>query len=672
MSAASGQLEPTPAGSDPVRRGMRPGEAAGGQLSYGVLIIVATALALTLIDAALLQLKRHYLSGGFLAGAALQGGGQVAGFLLGSLALDLWAITTGWLIALASRLGCTLAPLRRLALLGMVGLTAPLLYTVYRYELTRYLGDLADLDLLLRVAAGWPLELLAQGSSHLLPLLATLGGALMGGGLLIRALRRTSPSFPLSIPSTQLLMRLLLATSLVATTLLLALDRLQSPIAYGLQRKASGVALAWVVQHLSDVDRDGFGLLSHPPDPAPFDAGIHPYALEIPGNGVDENGAGGDLPAALAPRPEGPRAAWLWRPHVILVYLESFRADLLGARLGPDGPEITPVLSMLAGDGAHSEHAFVHTPYTYLSRAQLFGGKIVPRAGQPTLIDDFKANGYRVVYLSAQNEELADTRALVGFDRADVFYDARQDVDQRVSRFTTATSLAVSWKRLNQRALAMLESHDFERPLFLYVSYHDTHFPYHHAELDNLLGVKPLPRHRIAPERRAELFATYANAAANVDRAVGQLLAALERHVDRSEYAILVTADHGEALFEDGFLGHGQSLDPAQTRVPLIVRGLRGVWPEPIGAADLRGLLGAQLASPHGADPPLRFEPDPARSILQLTGSSREPRQVALRGRGGALLYDWLEGEASSQGQPPDEPASAPIWAFEAERLRSR
>ena len=38
--------------------------------------------------------------------------------------------------------------------------------------------------------------------------------------------------------------------------------------------------------------------------------------------------------------------------------------------------------------------------------------------------------------------------------------------------------------------------------------------------------------------------------------------------------AVVVTSDHGESLFEEGFLGHGYALNDAQSRIPLIVTGL--------------------------------------------------------------------------------------------------
>jgi len=47
-------------------------------------------------------------------------------------------------------------------------------------------------------------------------------------------------------------------------------------------------------------------------------------------------------------------------------------------------------------------------------------------------------------------------------------------------------------------------------------------------------------------------------------------------------------------------LGHGQTLDVEMTRVPFILWGVGGDWPEPIGPTDLRALL---LEKPRPAAP---------------------------------------------------------------------
>ena len=58
---------------------------------------------------------------------------------------------------------------------------------------------------------------------------------------------------------------------------------------WGLRKLPAALPLIGAVERMTDMDGDGYGLFGTPPDPAPFDAAIHPYALEIPGNGIDED-----------------------------------------------------------------------------------------------------------------------------------------------------------------------------------------------------------------------------------------------------------------------------------------------------------------------------------------------------------------------------------------------
>ena len=73
-----------------------------------------------------------------------------------------------------------------------------------------------------------------------------------------------------------------------------------------------------------------------PSDPDAFNASIYPYAVDVPGNGIDEDGVAGDLPAdrgTVSRRAVPAAAPWARTPDVLLFVLESFRADLVGARL---------------------------------------------------------------------------------------------------------------------------------------------------------------------------------------------------------------------------------------------------------------------------------------------------------------------------------------------------
>src|SRR5437867_2321839 len=91
-------------------------------------------------------------------------------------------------------------------------------------------------------------------------------------------------------------------------------------------------------------------------------------------------------------------------------------------------------------------------------------------------------------------------------------------------------------------------------PFFLWVHYYDPHFPY-----------EPPPKY-------AQLYAEepYSGEVAAVDEAVGRLLDALEESGAAGRTAVLLTADHGEALGEHGEQTHAYFVYQSTLRVPLI------------------------------------------------------------------------------------------------------
>ena len=259
---------------------------------------------------------------------------------------------------------------------------------------------------------------------------------------------------------------------------------------------------------------------------------------------------------------------------------------------------------------------------------------------QGSLIDDFKAQGYETAYFSAQDESFGGPGFGVGFDRADVRFDARDDRDRRYSTFTTAGSLAISHVVLNERIDAFLRRRDRTRPLFLYVNFHDTHFPYHHREIEPLLSDRRVSQGQIAPAQAEAVREMYDNTAANVDRAVGTTIAMVAAATGRAP-AVIVTADHGESLFDEGFLGHGYALNDAQTRIPLVVRGLPMEIAEPFGQVDLRDAITRTLSRPWdtGAQRP-RLVDAPAKVVFQYLGNLERPRQIAFASGATRLTLD--------------------------------
>lgn len=627
-------------------------------------VTVGAAGLVTVLDAALLERKEGLFRGGFLAVDYLHTSAERLAFVTASFASD--AAVAGVLAGLGAWLARRLRLHRRAALVLVASLAAgPLVIAdVVRYELDRYLGDAMDLSLMFELVGGRPSEFLAVAGPHLvLPVAAAAAVAVVFVACLF-FLHRAGRSGAAGRWDWRVGWRLPLAVFL-AGTFVLGVARVQSAaLDNGLRRKPSGDWLGQLVTLATDFDRDGYGLLSRPADPAPFDSRVYPYAVEIPGNGIDENGVGGDLPADWPAYAEPPGIAprFARRPDVVLVVLESFRAEVVGATV--NGRPVTPVLDALAREGIGLAHAYSHNGYTAQSRFHLMSGSLVGLRGGTTVVDDFKASGYEVAYLSGQDESFGGERFQVGFERADYRYDARQDPGRRYSTFSTAGSLAVPYDVVLEKVGEFLGGRDRSRPMFLYVNFHDTHFPYHHAGIQPLVSDTVLPRSRIAPENAAALREMYANTAANVDAAIGRLLRDVEGHLGRPP-AVVVTADHGESLYEEGFLGHGYALDEVQTRVPFVARGLPLRVSEPFGQVELRGALWEALAAETDAAP--RVEPDARKRVFQYVGSvpgrARVVAHVSLDGR---LRLDLRDGRALGEraGGKPEAGARSRLQAL--------
>jgi hypothetical protein len=296
--------------------------------------------------------------------------------------------------------------------------------------------------------------------------------------------------------------------------------------------------------------------------------------------------------------------------------------------------------------------------------------------GDTTLIDDFNANGYETAYFSGQDESFGGPPGAVGFDRADVHYDARDDRDRRYSTFSTAGSLAVPWTLLLDRVTGFLDRRAPARPLFLYVNFEDTHFPYHHQDIAPLVNDVAVREADITPDHRDAVRATYLNTAANVDRAIGLLLDRVRRTLSR-EPAVVVLA--GESLFDEGFLGHGYSLNDAQARIPLVVANLPAVIPEPFGQADLRDMLRAALDAPETAPATPVVRPDASHPLFQYLGTMARPGQIALTIGNRKTAYDFRDRRVAFDGGSWVDPASLTgadlaafhelVWTWERMRL---
>jgi hypothetical protein len=610
--------------------------------TFWLRLTVWGALGVTAVDAVLLQKSRSFFTGGFLAPVHTSGPWEGLGFLA------MAAIADAGIVGALAAAGVAIASRRRLTQLArsaavLLAAVGPLLLVnVVNYRLLTYFGDRFDLSLMFDLTGRRPGEIVAVASTQLLqigllvvvPAVALVAFVWLlnryGGGA--RATRTPSRSALLAAPLVLFLVSML-STSLVSAS--------SETFEDGLRRTPSGRLYELVISRLSDVDGDGFGVLGRIKDPAIFDGKVYPWAPDLPGNGVDEDGIGGDLPpeADKYREAERPATAWRKRPDVVLFVLESFRADAVGRRI--NGLPVTPALDALAAEGVSSSAAYSHNGYTAQSRFHLLSGSLAGLRNGTSLIDDFARNGYETAYFSAQDESFGGEALGVGFERASTSYDARRDRDRRYSTFTTAGSLAVSYKTLEERLAAFLADRDRTRPLFLYVNFHDTHYPYHHDQILPLVSTSVLSTSQIAPANATALQQMYFNTAANVDRAVGWVVEKTAASLGRVP-AVLVTADHGESLFDEGFVGHGYDLNEVQTRVPLIVRGLPLTIEEPFGQSDLRNAIDAALSGDASDAKPRVVRPE-GKVVFQYLGNIDRPRQIGLLTGSTRLIYDFRE-----------------------------
>ncbi|MED5373940.1 MAG: sulfatase [Myxococcota bacterium] len=311
-------------------------------------------------------------------------------------------------------------------------------------------------------------------------------------------------------------------------------------------------------------------------------------------------------------------------PLLLVLSLDTTRADALGLYGGPD--EASPNLDALAEQGVVFDWAFSHTSTTLNSHSSLWSGLDphghgVPRNGfvlspaidtVPERLHDAGWDTLAVVAASAVDRS---TNLQSGFR----IYDDKLD-NARGPRFE-APGDAVT-----ERALALVDQRDTERPLLLWVHYYDAHSPYEAAPEWNAPFVDPdyvapwgdnalqfvadgVRKGDLDPAALEHLRALYQGEVRFMDHQIGLLLEGLAERGLLEDGYVVVVADHGEMFGEERSspVGHGPDIDLAITHIPSFVVGLgeQALVParveQPVALSD----IGSTLVSLAGLDAPL-------------------------------------------------------------------
>jgi len=289
---------------------------------------------------------------------------------------------------------------------------------------------------------------------------------------------------------------------------------------------------------------------------------------------------------------------------VLVLLVDTLRADRLGFAGCPR--PTSPAIDRLAGSALRFRQAYAPSSWTKPSVATLFTGLLPDRhgvttslsalpAGAPTLAEAAAAAGFETA--AFVNNPLV-TKPAFGFGRG----------------FETFLAVDARARGVLDLALAWIESRRRER-FFVYVHLFDPHEPYdppgsYRERFTKEVVPGGLPE-VISPELDRELrMALYDGEIASLDAAVGAFLGRLGRLGLAERTTIVFTSDHGEEFREHGGERHGHSVYEELVRVPLFVRGARGLGLRPREVESLAGLedlfptLGRlfELAVPEGLD----------------------------------------------------------------------
>jgi len=384
-------------------------------------------------------------------------------------------------------------------------------------------------------------------------------------------------------------------------------------------------------------------------------------------------------PSAAGPyTPEEERHAQALREqlrglNVVLVVLDAARASSFGCY--GYGAQTTPEVDRIAADGVVFERAFTPAVYTLGAMSSLWTSQYPDRhhaevsyadrlpPDRLTLAQALTARGVHTAGFVAN----AMAGTAFGFDRG------FSEFTEVFRLFPDLGSRAEGFRRVLPQ---WLQRHRRE-PFFAYVHVREPHFPYDppppfgarfgpDAPLDvqqrrDRAWYTDVNQGRIKPSagQVEHLRRLYDGNLAYADQEVGALRQALQDTGLWDRTVLVITADHGEQLYEHGYISHSAQVYEQSVHVPLVVRLPQGRGPRGTRIREMVDLLDlsptfVDVLLGGGAGPTARaFQ---GRSLLPVIAGARgkpailsrtvwERPVYALRDDRYKLVYDSRTGE---------------------------
>jgi len=316
--------------------------------------------------------------------------------------------------------------------------------------------------------------------------------------------------------------------------------------------------------------------------------------------------------------PEKPAALAAGRPNVVLVVLDTVRADHLP--IYGYARNTAPNLLRFAAEAAVYRRAFSAGDMTLPGHGSMFTGQYASwhgahlspapkasgwrlRESSLTLAEILAGQGYRTMAVVANAGYMWPSFGLhQGFQLYDnrttllvygLPYHLRRAMRWLVNGFVEQAEMERTARRADQ--ITRDSIHVVEqavasgRPFFLFVNYIDTHLPYlppppfdrqfpgksarlHNSDLlalrRTVLEKKRLP----TDEEKQHMISQYDGAIAYVDAELNRLLTRLKQLGVHENTLIIITSDHGQAFGDNYLIDHGVSVYQDQVHVPLLIK----------------------------------------------------------------------------------------------------
>jgi arylsulfatase A-like enzyme len=351
-------------------------------------------------------------------------------------------------------------------------------------------------------------------------------------------------------------------------------------------------------------------------------------------------------PAALARARAGLRAA-----NVLVIVLDAAGARHFGSY--GRGRPTTPEIDRVAAEGVLFERAYTPAVFTRSAMASVWTSQL-PDSHHADVSYDEKLPAHVPTLGEAVSGAGIATAAFVGNNMAgDVF-----GLDRGFAEFFRVSHRA----ELIRETLDAWFTRNRDRRFMAYIHFREPHFPFDpRPPYDTRFGPDaPLPasvktdsrwldrvnarEHRPTQEEIEHLERLYEGNLASVDEEIGRLRRRLEALGLWERTVVVITADHGEAMYEHGFVGHNEQVYEESVRVPLVIRFPAGTIP---GGRRVTSLASLIDVAPTVADvfgmPAARTPSFHGRSLLPAAAGAPDSRRgVLARTVGSTPRYAWI------------------------------